>query len=1018
MMRKIILGLSLVAIVFTGIGLSTLGADSVLAQEILYSTPEQAFLAVLGDYMTITRDTAAWRLGEIEQSSRYAYTIAQAGENVDDYHGFVMLLARQGESGEWTAVAPEVVGNAEYNQLLAEMPDELIGTFGKFYYYLYDETPSSLFSNRSIPLHHFPWPIRREAILTQKDGSYHTNQLDFVMRSTDDIYASKPGIVIFVKDSSSVGGCDMDLWPWANFVVIQHTASEFSWYVHLKYGSATVNVGDLIGYGTKIGEQGNTGFACGSTGIHLHYMASSEIPSGWPDPNVPNYAPWPPSGSIYPIDFIESSYAALVEDEYYVSQNASPPGECSLTPLQVGFFDNTYCNSNLYSVNAATFVDLDSLGAGARLESIEIPDGWSAALYLDQNELGGKTCLNQSDSMLWDDLFDNGERVANNVIWARLYQVADCPYPFEQGIALYPDPNFVGIPLWGMVGERSSNAPGYPVGSVYVPDGHSAVIYDQDNQAGNSVCLTGSALDLSAVSGWPGGPVESVYLVHGDSCESVPNPVPQPILIKPINQGVLFQESPELCWQMPESGYDFNVHIFNDTYQETSDWIGETCWSPPGLTGLTGTFFWRVQARNDEEVIGNWSATYEFTLAEDSNPPVAEFLNLEEGGTVVRPRTFLTVSAADGETSVTRVHFFAWYDDGSEAGYDWHYLGVDEDSSDGWQVVWNLTSVVSTDAAVWASAEDVGGNSGSVFLSALTVSYSLPNDDGYEARENGGTDGGVEPTAPQEAVSEVPEDNSSEEVSGSESHPPEESSETVENKPKPVEEVVIPVVMPNAPAVVSPVFNETYLQPDSVELCWEASSPVNGLKYQVEVSGANQLVSPWMASTCWKPDLEAISGEYTWRVKTRKLEVGDSGWSAMGAFQLISDETAPLVEFIKPVSGAAVSEEVLIQLSASDYGSGLRRILLMAWYDAGSGAEWHEIGDIEPDSSKSEMQWNIAWIAPQRVQLWVYVEDQSGNLGSAVVPEIFINTEEPNPSGAPEYPKALKDAFIISRGEE
>ncbi len=33
-----------------------------------------------------------------------------------------------------------------------------------------------------------------------------------------------------------------------------------------------------------------------------------------------------------------------------------------------------------------------------------------------------------------------------------------------------------------------------------VPDGYSSVIYDQDNQAGNSVCLSGSALDLSQLA--------------------------------------------------------------------------------------------------------------------------------------------------------------------------------------------------------------------------------------------------------------------------------------------------------------------------------------------------------------------------------------------------------------------------------------------------------------------------------------------------------------------------------------
>lgn len=1015
-MQKIPLVSVLILVVGAGFILLGFGSRAVQAQEPLYETPEQAFLAALGKYMTAVGDDAAWVLGEIKQSGNYAYSIAQAGENVDDYQGFIMLLARKDTENYWSAVGPQIVSNAEYNQWLAEVPDDLIGTFGKSYYYLYDSVPANLFSPRAVPLHRFPWPINFQAVLTQKDGSYHTNQLDFVMRSTDDIYASKPGLVIFVKDSSSIGGCDMDLWPWANFVVVQHSATEYTWYVHLKYGSATVNVGDLIGYGTKIGEQGNTGFACGTTGIHLHYMVSSEIPSGWPDPNVPNYAPWPPSGSIFPVDFVESTYASLVEGMYYVSQNASPPGVCNTAPTQVSFFDNTYCNSNLFSIGSSGFVDLISLGIDARLESIEIPTGWSVGLYLDQNELGGKTCLNQSDSMLWDNLFDDGERVANNVLWARIYDAPDCPYPFEQGIVFYPEGNFGGIPLWGMVGERSSNEPGYEVGSIYVPDIHSAVIYDQDGLAGNSLCLSGSVLNLSLESGWSGNAVESVSLLYGDTCEPIPNPVPVPVLVSPEDGGVSYLEAPELCWQLDEPGFSFNVQIFGEGYSEGSGWISEMCWMPPGLVGRSGTYSWQVQAKNVEGQISNWSSMYQFTLLEDTNPPTAEFLYLEEGGSVVRPRTYLNVAAHDAETEVVKVHFFAWYDEGSSVGYDWRYLGADDDGSDGWAIIWNLTVVESSDAAVWSYVEDAAGNFNSVFLSGLNVVASLPNESGFEGRDTGDSSREEGSSSPAPVGGDDPDEVDTTELPG------EEVPEAVEEKPPasisgPVPGEELPKPKLAAPILVSPTLHNIYYLPELVFLCWEGDSTNADLAYRVEINGAVEIRSDWMQGVCWQPlGLEPGSGSYTWRVRSRHAGLGLSEWSVQGAFQLERDTSAPLVSYESPTVSASVSDELLIQLTASDEESGLKQAHYMAWYDDGSGAQWHLLAKVPISNNEVvDFLWDISEITPQKVQLWVYMEDQSGNLGSAMVSEIFVSTPAVNQPVSGRYVKSLFDTVYKDR---
>ncbi len=255
--------------------------------------------------------------------------------------------------------------------------------FEKSYYYLYDEIAISAFIHPGLFLSSFPLgDYDEKPFSTQKDGSYHTHQLDFVMRSIDDIYASKPGLVIFVKDSSGVGGCDIDLWPWANMVVVQHSATEFSWYVHLKQDSATVNVGDLIGYGTKIGEQGNTGFC----------LWNNRDPSALYGLECDSFRlAGPECSELCPLaaERIDLSRLILLSpamplwygDEYYVSQNASPPGACSIPRPQVNFYDNTYCNSNLYSAEFSRAAGPGShWGRMPSWNRLRSQQGWSAAL--------------------------------------------------------------------------------------------------------------------------------------------------------------------------------------------------------------------------------------------------------------------------------------------------------------------------------------------------------------------------------------------------------------------------------------------------------------------------------------------------------------------------------------------------------------------------------------------------------------------------------------------------------------
>ncbi|MEJ7653894.1 MAG: M23 family metallopeptidase [Chloroflexia bacterium] len=158
--------------------------------------------------------------------------------------------------------------------------------------------------------------------VTRKEGPNHGyGDIDFDIQGgpvSGSVYASKPGTVVFVKESSNSGACDISYVGRANVVVVQHGGSEFTWYYHLAYNSVPVAVGNSIGFGTKIGVEGATGAACG---VHLHITGSSGH-TGWTDPRNPNVAPGP-TGTA-PVDFAESSYARLTPGVWYTSQNSRP----------------------------------------------------------------------------------------------------------------------------------------------------------------------------------------------------------------------------------------------------------------------------------------------------------------------------------------------------------------------------------------------------------------------------------------------------------------------------------------------------------------------------------------------------------------------------------------------------------------------------------------------------------------------------------------------------------------------
>lgn len=94
----------------------------------------------------------------------------------------------------------------------------------------------------------------------------------------------------------------------------------------------------------------------------------------------------------------------------------------------------------------------------------------------------------------------------------------------------------------------------------------------------------------------------------------------------------------------------------------------------------------------------------------DNTPPTVSITSPAEG-TTVSGTTEVTADASDGTSEVTQVQFFV---DGAS-------IGTDTDSSDGWSVSWDTTTVQNGSHSLTAAATDAAGNAATSSSVVVTV---------------------------------------------------------------------------------------------------------------------------------------------------------------------------------------------------------------------------------------------------------------------------------------------------------
>lgn len=564
--------------------------------------PTPAFESALARVDAMSAWGERYALSEVKQDGLWAFAIAEPvlGTAVGGMlvHSVVPLIGVL-DQGAWQVFVPTATTAVEFNALLANLPTSLADEATRAYFE--QPLPHGQMSGASalnFSGYKLPWKKGLIGYAFSKDASGHVNQVDFDIQglaASGDVLASKPGTVVFVKESSNSGACGnfSNVWKQANMVVVQHAPAEFSWYVHLAYNSVPVNVGDVVTFGTKLGVEGETGFACG---VHVHFMASSGH-TAWTNPADPNDAPWASTNSLAPTDFVEVSWAGIRIDypnNTYVSQNDSQPA-CPAPALQQP------ADGSIALTQTITFVwsavsNCSFSGYMLRVKDTADPVN-GGAVIAETNTDQLQSALTLPPTWNYQDLY-----------WSVRANGADAPWatrrlriePAITGVyTLYTGLDFTGNAFTSSQTISDVNAVGIgsDTRSLKLDAGVGIVVCSQINFRGDCGRATGPAAfaNLNTLAPNLAGNLASIRACAG----ACPPGALTPTLSSPIdNQVVLSGTAVTLRWQ--GNGADYAGELSGGALAQTVSfgWQSATQTAIGMLAPSDQPYVWRVRAAN------------------------------------------------------------------------------------------------------------------------------------------------------------------------------------------------------------------------------------------------------------------------------------------------------------------------------------------------------------------------------------------------------------------------------------
>lgn len=573
--------------------------------------PYPAFVATL----PLLNRRAEWgedyALTEVGADGFWAYAIAEpipgssfVGRDAVAFkpHRFVPLIGIW-ESGAWQVVIPSPANAAEFNLLLDNLPTTLMDEATKAF--VRQPVPRSMPHTerdaagiQQFSGHKLPWPKGLIAWAFSKDASGHLHQVDFDIQglaAAGEVVASKPGTVVFVKESSSSGACSFSAWRQTNMVVVQHAADEYSWYVHLAFDSVPVNVGDVVGYGTRLGIEGDTGFACGK---HVHYMVSSGHTT-WTDPADPNAAPW--ATGLAPTDFVEVPWAGIINRRTYISQNddAPPPlPPCPAPQLQTPADGFVAAGQTLiFAWSGLSRCAFD----GYVLRVKTVPDMTVGGTVVAEATTNAPThTLSISPTWNYRDLHWSVRANGDGATWAAPRRLRIEP-PVTGTYALYNAPNFIGDVFTGSQTITDLQAIGLNnwAHSLTLDAGVGIVACSDAEFRGACGRAVGPAQfsTLDALAPELSGRLSSIRVCGGE-CPPSPR---SPTLTWPITgQIVLSSTVITLQWVGNDEGEQYRGELSGGGLSETIafGWITDTRRTIGVLPPSESAYAWRLRASN------------------------------------------------------------------------------------------------------------------------------------------------------------------------------------------------------------------------------------------------------------------------------------------------------------------------------------------------------------------------------------------------------------------------------------